>query len=434
MASTSAELRNNWGLLVACVIGLLFGTPFIPYLLSPLAPVFNREFGWTVADVIRLMPYQAAGMTLGLPIAGVLADRITPRPLILTTMATLAMLTMCLPLAAREGYWSVCALFFLLGFLAAGLSGLYYSRVVGAVFDSARGFALGATLSGAGLAGFVAPLYAHATADSLGVQAVYQGAGLMMLLVAMPIVYFGLSNAPHPRGSATGPVRAPGISLAEAALDPRLYLMLAPPLAFGLVVSSLIVVIVPALLERGVDVGTAAVVASLYGVSTVLGRLGSGWLLDRFRPARVGVGVFAIAAIGTLAFQAEVAAGASVATIAVGLVNGAEVDIMSYMTIRYFGIGHYGRIFGIAYAVFLAGSMVGPFIAGSLMQHGGYALLYLAASGNFAFSALILLALARIEGEPFGRAGRHSSGSAGTKRVNPAATLRIPFKMTARSD
>jgi len=401
MNSSSAELRENWGLLFSCTIGLLFGTAFLPYLLSPLAAVFTEEFGWTLSDVIRLMPFQAAGMMLGLPIAGVLADRIAPRPLILTTIATLAVLSMCLPIAAQAGYWHMCTLFFVLGFLTSGLSGLYYTRVVGAVFNSARGFALGATLSGAGLAGFVAPLYAHAVVDRFGLQAVYQGAGLMMLLVALPIVFFGLTNAPHPRGSATGPARAAGLSLAEAARDRRLYLMLAPPLAFGLVVSSLIVVIVPALLDRGVDAGTAAMVASLYGISTVLGRLASGWLLDRFRPARVGVGIFALAAVGTLAFQTDAATGAIVATIAIGLVNGAEIDIMSYMTIRYFGIGHYGRIFGVAYAVFVGASMIGPFIAGGLLQHGGHAMLFLVTTLLFVTSALILLVLAGIEGEPF---------------------------------
>lgn len=394
------ELRGNWRLLLACVVGLLFGTPFLPYLLSPLVAVFSKEFGWTLPDVVRLMPYQAAGMTLGLPLAGFLADRIAPRPLILTTMAILAALTICVPFAAGEGYATLCALFFVLGFLAAGLSGLYYTRVVGAVFQSARGFALGATLAGAGFAGFAAPLYAQAMVGRFGLEWVYQGAGLLMVLVAMPLVFLGLSKAPHPRGAHPKASSGPGVSLAEAARDPRLYLMLVPPLAFGLVASSLIVVIVPALRERGVDAGTAAVVASLYGVATVVGRLGGGWLLDRFRPALVGVGVFATAAICTLAFQSELALGAVVAVIAVGLVNGAEIDIMSFMTVRYFGIGHYGRIFGVAYAVFLGASMVGPFFAGGLMQQGGAGSLFLTTSVLLAFSSMALLVLARIEGRP----------------------------------
>jgi MFS family permease len=183
--------------------------------------------------------------------------------------------------------------------------------------------------------------------------------------------------------------------------------MLIPPLAFGLVVSSLIVDVVPALLDRGVGADTAAIVASLYGVSTVLGRLGGGWLLDRFPAARVGVGVFAIGAIGTLAFQVDITAGVVFAVIAAGLVNGAEIDIMSYMTIRYFGLGHYGRIFGTAYSMFMSAAVVGPLLTASLMQREDHALLFLIASGIFAFSALVLLALACIEGEPFDPASQH---------------------------
>ena len=431
MANRWAEMRRHWGLLVAGLVGILFGTPFVAYLLSPLARVFTQEFGWTLEDVIRLAPFQSMGMVLGLPIGGVLADRVRPRRLILTTMAVLAALVLCLPIAARQGYWYFGVLCALIGLLAAGLSGLYYTRVVGAVFDSARGFALGVTLSGAGLGAFVAPLFAHAMTVRFGWPAVYYGTGLVMILVAMPIVWFGLARAPHPRGPATRPVPAAGTSLAEAARDPRLYLMLTPALALGLVVSSLIVDIVPALLDRGVDAGTSARVASLYGVSTVLGRLGSGWLLDRFPAARVGFGVFSTATVGTLAFQADGVLGAVIATIAAGLVNGAEIDIMSYMTVRYFGLAHYGRIFGTSYAVCMGGAMIGPFIAASLMHRGGHALFFLAVSGLFAFSALVLLALARIEGEPFDPASQHRSGFAVTASAKPVATRATDVEATA---
>jgi len=404
--SGSAELRQNRGLLAACTVGVLFGTPFISYLLSPLARIFTAEFGWSVADVIRIMSFQAAGMMLGLPFAGMMADRIAPRLLILATMTMLAALAMCLPIAAQAGYAWFGGLFFLLGFLTAGLSGLYFTRIVGAVFHSARGFAFGVTLSGAGIAGFLAPLYAHATATGFSWQAVFLGAGLMILLVAMPIAWFGLAKAPHPRHPAGKTERADGISLASAMRDPRLYLMMTPPLAFGLVVTSLVIDIVPALLDRGVDAGTAALVASLYGIATILGRLGSGWLLDRFRPARVGAGLFAIGAIGTLTFQSGGAEGAILAAIAAGMINGAEVDIMSYMTVRYFGLGHYGRIFGTAYSVFMGAAVIGPFITADLMQRGGHDLLFLTASGLFVFSMIVLLILARIEGEPFDLAHR----------------------------
>lgn len=401
MSSRSAELRRHRGLLLSCVIGLLLGTPFIPYLLGPLAGLFVKEYGWTLPDVIRLLAFQSAGMTLGLPVAGMLADRVAPRPLILATTATLAVLAMSIPAAARHGYPSLCTLFFALGFLAAGLSGLYFARVVGAVFDSARGFALGATLSGAGLAGFVAPLYAQAIASRFDLAAVFFGAGSLMLLVSLPIVAVGLARAPHPIRAETAAVTARGMSLREAMRDRRFFLMLAPLLAFGLIVSSLLVSIVPALVDRGVTARTAAVVASLYGIATVAGRLGSGWLLDRFRPARVGVGLFSIAAIGTLGFQTAGTPGAVVATVAAGFVNGAEIDLLSYMTVRYFGIRHYGRIFGFAYAVYMGASVIGPFFAAGLMQRGGHALLYLAASGLLALSALVLVALARFEGRPY---------------------------------
>jgi MFS family permease len=43
---------------------------------------------------------------------------------------------------------------------------------------------------------------------------------------------------------------------------------------------------------------------------------------------------------------------------------GAEVDIVGYLVSRYFGLRHYGEIYGYIFAIFTIGSGVGPYLMG----------------------------------------------------------------------
>ncbi len=53
---------------------------------------------------------------------------------------------------------------------------------------------------------------------------------------------------------------------------------------------------------------------------------------------------------------------AVLAAVLLGLGIGAEGDIMAYLTSRYFGMAHYGVIYGCILAFFTLGSGLGPWI------------------------------------------------------------------------
>jgi MFS family permease len=46
--------------------------------------------------------------------------------------------------------------------------------------------------------------------------------------------------------------------------------------------------------------------------------------------------------------------------LAIGLSFGAEVDLVGYLTARYFGLRSYGRLYGVLYAVVIAGTALSP--------------------------------------------------------------------------
>jgi len=52
--------------------------------------------------------------------------------------------------------------------------------------------------------------------------------------------------------------------------------------------------------------------------------------------------------------------------IGIGATTGAEVDIIAYMTSRYFGLRRFGQIYGYLFGVFLIGNGVGPIFMGAV--------------------------------------------------------------------
>jgi MFS family permease len=78
------------------------------------------------------------------------------------------------------------------------------------------------------------------------------------------------------------------------------------------------------------------------------------------------------------------------------LATGAEADLMPFLIARYFGLRHYGRIYGVLFSVFLITSGIAPYLFGlTFDRFGSYRPALMAAGALFACSALLLLTLGR---------------------------------------
>ena len=78
----------------------------------------------------------------------------------------------------------------------------------------------------------------------------------------------------------------------------------------------------------------------------------------------------------------------------VGMVVGAEVDFLSFVVKRYVADAIYGRLYGIAFGVFMLGVGTGPLALGASFDHlGGYrpGLLFFAAIGILVAAAAFAL-------------------------------------------
>jgi cyanate permease len=118
--------------------------------------------------------------------------------------------------------------------------------------------------------------------------------------------------------------------------------------------------------DRGISSQTAALGSSLAGATILLGRVGTGYLLDRFFAPKVAAVFFCGAAIGIgLLWLGSTAAILFMGALFVGLGLGAELDLIAYLISRYFGLRAFGRVYSSAFAAFALAGALGPLIMGA---------------------------------------------------------------------
>ena len=143
------------------------------------------------------------------------------------------------------------------------------------------------------------------------------------------------------------------------------------------------------LTDRGSSVQTAALGSSLVGGALLIGRLGSGYLLDRFFGPRIAAIFLGVAVgIGLLWISSRELVFA--AAFLIGLGMGAAADIIAYLNSRYFGLRAFGEIYGYAFAAFVPAGGLGPLIMGSGFERPGS---YAVTLAGFFTATLVAVAL-----------------------------------------
>jgi cyanate permease len=122
---------------------------------------------------------------------------------------------------------------------------------------------------------------------------------------------------------------------------------------------------VPILLREGFDRGTAASLAGLIGIGSIAGRLGGGYLLDRFDAGKVAA-VSVLSPIVTailLLTHGRSERAAATACLVLGLALGTEFDACAYLAARHFERRHFGALFGMLAGLLLFFNGVAPTLA-----------------------------------------------------------------------
>ena len=395
-SSATGELAHGWLPLLAATLGCGMGaSSLVFYSLGVFVNPLQSAFGWSRGDVTSAMLYSSAGLILAGPLLGWLIDRYGERRIALISIPAFALVLWLLSqLNGTLSFFYGC--FLLAAMLGCGTTPILYTRAIAARFEHARGLALGITLAGPGTAALLLPPF---LSDQIAAHDWRYGFSLLAGLALVPwlLVAIGL-GAPARHEHALASTVANEHSRGEA-LRSRVFWTLAGCfIAVAAGASALVVHLVPMLRDTGLDAATAARVASVIGIGIILGRLLIGWLIDRVFAPSVAAVIFVIAAGGCLLLAYGGAEHARLAAFLIGFALGAEVDLMAFMVSRYFGLRHYGFLYGTIYAGFWVGIAGGPALAGRLYDlYGNYLLALWILGGLFVAGALAALSLPRFE-------------------------------------
>ncbi len=360
----------------------------------------SEEFGWDRANITLATTFFTLALMFSLPVAGRIADAVGTKRLLIPSMLVVGISLATIPLLVSAP-WHLWAIFAVIGCLGAGANALPYMRTVSAWFDRRRGLAIGVTLAGAGLGYTYVPPLLHITTESYGWRASYFVLAGLTCFVAVPLVVLFFREAPSElKMRSPETVSQPAADdLAidrNNALRSRTFWKLFA--IFGLLSFSLyglMIHSVSMLTDRGMSMENAAYGASLIGITITFSRIVIGYLCDRFFVPRIAAAAFAASTIGllVLAFGAS-GAPAYFALILIAFSIGAEIDMMTFLTTRYFGIRHFGEIYGILFASLLIGTSLGPWLFGrSFDASGSYIMMLWIAAGLTGIAATLCFAL-----------------------------------------
>lgn len=407
---------QGWRVLCAATIGLACGiATVVPASFGVFLGPLRAEFGWTQSETFTALLFITfTSALLAAPVGG-LVDRYGARRVVLAGFGFQILLLASFSRLGPE-LWAYYLRYLLLAVLALGTTHVAFARVITLWFDRRRGLALGIALSGVGVGGFLWPLYAQAMIGAYGWRQAWLLMALAVAALALPVVGLLLRDSPASVGqmpdgdppravavtgadagagaSATAaPVEATGIPLAGVLRMPRYWLMVATFFLIGFAVQSVMLHLVPLLTARGLPPMLAALAQSLLFVAVTTGRLATGWLMDRYFAPRVAL-AFLIAPIVGISLLALGAGGtaALVAALLVGLAVGAEVDVLAYLTSRYFGARSFSAIYGTFYGIYTLSGGLGPLFTARLVDTGeGYPVALTVHAVLLAVAALLLL-------------------------------------------
>jgi MFS family permease len=393
----AAEWQANWTLVAAATAGVSLSAVGVASLGVMMEPL-EHEFGWTRAQIsLGTSLVSFIGMALA-TFAGLAIDRMGARP-VGVVAATLMCLGVGLMAAVEGALWQWWALWALVGVSASAMPTVWVASV-SSHFIAARGLAVAVTLSGSGIATSLVPIIAQRMVEGYGWRSAYIGLAGIWAVIVLPLVLLFFRNAPRraagARGSTPASADLPGLTARQGFASATFYkLALAAFLSMSAGVA-IILNLFPVLRSTGLTPATAAWIAGIIGFATITGRIIGGWLMDRISAGLIAALAAAGAAILPLLLLllpgSIVAAAAGVAIY--GLMGGAKVPAVAYLTSRHFGQRAFGVLYGAVNTVIALGVGLGPLVANVVYDMtGSYTPVMWAAVPFVLVAALLYLSL-----------------------------------------
>jgi MFS family permease len=318
--------------------------------------------------------------------SGRICDRIGPRPVLL--FGTVSMVIGLLATSQVQSLW-VGYITYGVG-VGIGVACAYVPMVatVGLWFERRRSAALGVAVAGIGVGTLVVAPVAEEAIDRYGWRQTY----VLMAVGSGVLMTVAMLGAARPVGGKTASAVVPLLAVIRGSRAFAHMYLATISLVFALFIP--FVFLGDYLDERGID-GSAGLLVGAIGLASVLGRLGLGALAAAVIPIRLFQGSFLVIALSFLIWLAADASYAMLLIFAIvlGIAYGGFIALAPAVAADLFGPVGLGGVLGALYTAAGVGGLIGPPVAGELIDRFGYSPMLVVALCFAATGFVILLPL-----------------------------------------
>ncbi len=374
-----SEVFYGWWVVAACFTIMLSVAGFIVLSFTAFFEPIAKEFGWSYTQISLASSLRGAEVGLLAPLMGILVDRLGPRRLVFGGIVFLGVGLIVLSRTTSLGMFYSAFIIMALG--SSGCGPTVVMTVVANWFRKQIGIATGIMVSGFALGGLLVPVVVELI-DVFDWRTALVILGLSIWIIGLPLSLM-LRHKPEQYGylpdgeQSTIVIADEGLVStktdeadirATQALKSRAFWHIGLAMTFQfLIMSAVTVHVMPYLSSVDIARSISSLVAMAISLISVIGRLGSGWLVDRFNKKRVAMVFFTMSGLGLLFFSYisnEVMWLIVPFIILWGIGWGGNATVRAALLREYFGRSKFGTILGFMMGMIALGSIAGPLFAG----------------------------------------------------------------------
>jgi len=376
----------GWWVVVACFFISLYTGGVIFYGFTAIFEPIADKFGWSYTQISLAASLRGLEAGLLAPLIGMLVDRWGPRRLLLGGLIIVSLGLMLLSRTTSLGMFY--GAFALLAIGMSTCSGTVLMTAVANWFRKKIGIAMGIMICGYGCSGLLVPIIVNLV-DTYEWQTAIAILAIGLLAICLPLSLL-VRHKPEQYGyqpdGETESTVVPNASLAQARIDEvnvgtrqalksRTFWHIALALLCqAMILSTVVTHVMPYLSSIDIPRARSSLIAMAIPLTSISGRLGLGWLGDRFDKRRVIAAAFAMICGGLLCF----AFASSEATwllvlflILFGIGYGGNNTLRGSVIREFFGRSNFGAIHGLVIGIMMIGSITGPPLAGWVFDNWG---------------------------------------------------------------
>ncbi len=371
--------------------------------------IFNEvidEFGWSVAATSLAFSLRSEVGGLAAPVVGGLVDRFGAQVIIMAGIVVSTSGVLAMSFIQEIWHFYAAMILIALGTSAAG--GHVGLVAIATWFEARRAQAMSVMTVGGGLGGLLVVLIAWLV-EQTGWRDALRILAFVMITVGS-LVAVNIRSRPERHhqpmdgalhldalGAEVPPVPRWGIPWRRVLRTPSFALMALGMVTLSFGTTAVVVHQIP-YLEREVGLSKAVAGSSVavFTLTSIIGRLGIGFLADRYQKRYMLAAATALVVLGfPFLLLADSYAMALVGIVLIAPGFGGSIPVRPSLMADYYGTRYFGTINGIGALVMTTGGAIGPWVVGWLVDRtGSYDLGWVVAAGVTA-SAIPLFLLAR---------------------------------------